>query len=241
LGFLDTHELKATFYILGWIAEYYPDLVKEIASRGHEIGFHSWRHRLPVNQAELQFARELHQGLDLLQSLTGKKVTTYRAPDLSLDDSTQWILPFLADAGITSSSSTRQGNMLGGKTLPGSAVRLVLNPSHSLIELPVNRLRLPLGHIGYTGSGYFRVLPSWFLRKLFRKHSEYLMAYFHPRDFDAGLPWSKGLSTLRNWKNTAGHSRTFPKLEPIVQQHTFIPVEEAVKQLQQTPLQIINL
>ena len=241
LGFLETHQLKATFYILGWIAEQYPELVQTIAAQGHEIGYHSWRHLRPFRQQKQEFERDLALGLELLGRLTGQSITTYRAPDLTLNTESSWIADCLLAHGITSSSSTRQGVMINNQLLPGRPFVFKTTSGGHLTEFPVNRYSLPFVKAGYTGSGYFRLLPQSILRYCFASNEEFVMSYFHPRDFDTGLPWDKRLSVLRNWKNTVGSRSTLHKLEYFVKRYRFTTVGEAMAKLTVNDLPVINL
>ena len=241
LDFLEKHKLKATFYILGWIAEQYPDLVKKIAAAGHETGYHSWRHLRPFRQQKHEFERDLVLGIELLGKLTGQSITTYRAPDLTLNNESSWIADCLLAHGIKSSSSTRQGAIINHQLLPGKPFVFSTPSGGRLIEFPVNRYSLPFARVGYTGSGYFRLLPQSMLRHCFASNEDFIMSYFHPRDFDTGLPWDKRLSVLRNWKNTVGSESTLHKLEYFVKRYRFATVGEAMAELNIEELPVINL
>lgn len=241
LDFLETHKLKATFYILGWIAEQYPELVIKIAESGHEIGYHSWRHLRPFRQQKQDFERDLELGVELLGRLTGQSITTYRAPDLTLNNESSWIADCLLAHGITNSSSTRQGVIINNQLLPGRPFVFKTPSGGLLTEFPVNRYSLPFAKLGYTGSGYFRLLPQPMLQYCFASNEEFIMSYFHPRDFDTGLPWDKRLSVLRNWKNTVGSRSTLQKLEYFVKRYRFTSVGEAMAKLTVKDLPVINL
>lgn len=241
LDFLETNKLKATFYILGWIAEQYPELVINIAESGHEIGYHSWRHLRPFRQQKHEFEHDLEVGIELLSKLTGQTITTYRAPDLTLNNESSWIAECLLAHGIKSSSSTRQGMKINQQRIPGKPFIFRTPSGGMLTEFPVNRYKLPFAKIGYTGSGYFRLLPQTMLRHCFASNEDFIMSYFHPRDFDTALPWDKRLSLLRNWKNTVGSQRTLQKLEYFVKRYNFATVGEAMAQLNVEELMVINL
>lgn len=241
LDFLETHQLKATFYILGWIAEQYPELVKKISDSGHEIGYHSWRHLRPFRQKKNDFERDLEVGIELLGKLTNQTITTYRAPDLTLNNESLWITDCLLAHGITSSSSTRQAVVIRQQLIPGKPFVFRTPSGGKLIEFPVNRYTLPFARIGYTGSGYFRLLPLILLRHCFASNEKFIMSYFHPRDFDTALPWDNRLSLMRNWKNTVGSQSTLHKLEYFVKRYSFTTVQAAMLQLNIEELPVINL
>ena len=241
LGFLSTHNIKATFYVLGWIAEQYPELIRQISQKGHEIGFHSRRHLRPFRQSRHEFEQDLVLGIQHLKGLTGKDVATYRAPDLTLNTDSAWIVDLLSAHGIQSGSSTRQGVKLCGNKVPGQPIILQSHSGRKLIEFPVNRFELPFKKIGYTGSGFFRVIPMPLLKYFFNSNPGYTMCYFHPRDFDTSLPWDKGLTPVRNWKNTAGSRSTMPKMEYFARKYDFIHVGAALSQLDQSKLTVFQL
>ena len=211
LEILSQHRQKATFFVLGWIAEQHPALIKEIADAGHEIGYHSYLHEVPANMGAEAFEADLVKGLDLLESITGVRPVQYRAPMFSLCGLSAWVIPILIRHGIRISSSYKSGQQINGGKVPNAPFRFS-HEGGQLIELPLNRLNLPLLNAVYTGSGYFRILPLGLINQLYDR-SSYNMAYFHPRDFDVNQPSSNLLPAYRNRMNRMGNSSTRPKLE----------------------------
>lgn len=225
LLFLRQHQVKATFFIMGWVAEHNPDVVRQLASEGHEIGYHSYLHELPAKQGPVLFEEDLIRGLSLLERLTGQKITQYRAPRFSLSAQTAWAIPVLLKHGIQLSSSMKSGRDLNGKHVPDVPFYLEYK-GHHLLELPLNQASTLGFRWVYTGSGYFRLLPFSLLKRLYHQHS-YNMAYFHPRDFDLKVPSTPLLPFYRNIMCRLGNKSTVPKLSALMQESAFIPLGEA--------------
>ena len=228
ISFLVLTNQKATFYIMGWVAEHYPEVVKMIADHGHEIGYHSYFHELPLKQGPQLFEEDLKRGLGLLQDITSEKVRLYRAPRFSMDCATAWAIPILLRHGIELSSSVMSGSECAKQRLPPFPF-LFEYKGLFLPEMPLNRARTFGLYWVYTGSGYFRIMPYQLIKKMYDSHA-YNMAYFHPRDFDNQVPKTKLLPFYRNIMSNLGNTSTIPKLKKLMSTNTFLPVEAAYKQ-----------
>lgn len=239
LALLDKHGVKATFFILGWVAEHHPELVREIHKHGHETGFHSYYHRRPQRQSEHEFEEELVRGLTLLEDITCAPVTKYRAPNLSLTSETQWVYPILARNGITVSSSVISLKKLHLTNIHNNPVR-VRTIEGDILEFPLNRLDLKVLKLIYSGSGFFRLFPFWALNRLFSK-GQYNLLYFHPRDFDRNVPCPDSLGCFRNWKQSVNTSSTLPKLDKLMNQTIFTTLTEAAETYKHLQLPEVNL
>ncbi len=238
LDFLESHNTKATFYIMGWVAENHSQTVKKIATAGHEIGYHSWYHELPADQGPVAFEADLVRGLALLEDLIGAKVQQYRAPRFSFDHNTAWAIPVLLKHGITLSSSMMSGRLLGDAKSPASPFIWTCQ-DHQILEMPLNRVTTLGTKWVYSGSGFFRLFPFQLIQRMYAS-SSYNMAYFHPRDFDPDVPTTKLLPFYRNIMNRLGNATTIPKLSQLMQQFTFTAVGEAAATLDKDKLQIIK-
>ena len=211
---------KATFFILGWLAERLPNLVREIQSRGHEIASHGCNHELP----ELLSADELKQDLTgskkLLEDITGAEVAGYRAPSFAINDD---ILKLIEDCGYLYDSSYnsfshhgRYGKVsLNGVSKKGIAHKL----SNDFYELPVsnfmiNRWVLPLG-----GGGYFRLAPYRLFRrgvKAILKRDETYVFYMHPWEFDPSQPSVKNASMNYKFRHYTNLNKTKSRLRSLI-------------------------
>ena len=236
LSFLKKYNIKATFFVLGWIAEQYPELIRRVAKDGHDIGYHSYYHRLPKNQTKEEFENDLVSGLNLLEQLTNKKITYYRAPNFSLKN--KWMLDCLSDNGIKLSSSIRNPIHHKGVKLPNAPFIFTKN-NRELIELPLLTKNLLITKFPYSGSGYFRLLPFNIIKKLLA-NKQYQMLYFHPRDFDNNVPMPKEFGFIRNMLNTIGTSSVLPKLEKLTEHIKFISISKALEELKAEELERVE-
>ncbi len=236
LSFLHKHNIKASFFVLGWVAEQYPELIKEIANKGHDIGYHSYYHRLPKNQTKEEFKNDLVSGLALIENIIQKKVVYYRAPNFSLKN--KWMLDCLIDNGIQLSSSIKNPIHHKGVKLPNKPFIFTKN-NRSLIELPLVTKNLLINKFAYSGSGYFRLLPYALLNNMLSDH-EYQMLYFHPNDFDICVPKPDELGVVRNTLNTIGTSTTLTKLEKLTNHFSFISISQALELLDLEDLERID-
>ncbi len=239
LDLLKQHNQKATFFILGWIAERHQELIKEISEAGHEIGYHSYHHAMPVNQGVVAFEDDLVKGLSLLRKITGKPVGLYRAPMFSLCNASAWTIPILLKHGITISSSYKSHHRFNDHRIPSTPFNFE-HEGRQLMELPLNRMKFPLLNLVYTGSGYFRMLPMWLIKFLFDRNA-YNMTYFHPRDFDENVPFTNLLPVYRNWMNRIGNSTTSIKLEELLKMFTFLTLSEAAGRLKNSDLPVVKV
>ena len=218
LDFLERHDKKATFFILGWIAKKYPLLIKKIYNKGHEIGSHSFWHHNPHFISHDDFEKDTKLSLDVLQDITGEKVVAYRAPGFNLDLNDTWAFEILAENGITIDSSVELRK--SPKNIP-----LNVNTSkYGILEFPLVK-----SHYGfpYSGGGYFRVLPESLLKHFF-KLNDYNLLYFHPRDFDPKVPSINLFSFFRNALNSYNTVNCMRKLEKVLKDYKTLTLNEAV-------------
>ncbi len=236
LSFLNRHNIKATFFVLGWIAEQYPELIKQIAKAGHDIGYHSYYHRIPEYQSKKEFETDLISGIGLLEKITDKKILYYRAPNFSLTN--KWMLDCLIANGILVSSSIKNPIRHNNMDLPDKPF-IFSRGEHKIIEFPLLTMYLILMKFAYSGSGYFRIMPYYLLKRLY-KNRPYLLVYFHPNDFDPNVPTAQELGFVRNTLNTIGTATTMPKLEKLCSLYSFSSISQALNRIDLDNLQIID-
>jgi polysaccharide deacetylase family protein (PEP-CTERM system associated) len=192
LDVLDAASVRATFFVLGWVADRHPDLVRAIQAAGHEVGCHGYWHRLIYEQTPQEFREDLCRARDVLQDLVGERVVTYRAPSFSVTRRSLWALDVLIEEGFQIDSSIyptyhHRYGMAG--TPPGP--HRIARPAGGIWEFPppvVRRLGYPLP-IG--GGGYFRLYPYAFTRRGLRTinaQGRPFVAYVHPWELDPGQP-----------------------------------------------------
>ena len=233
---------KATFFILGWIAEKYPEIVKKISNMGYEIGSHTYSHQLVFEQSQKQFSNDLERSIKLLEDLTGKKVKYFRAPGFSITEKTLWAFESLVKNGIEydcSIFSARRSH--GGITT--KTINLPCRISYkglNIKEFPINTHRIASFNTVFSGGGYFRFFPYKLIKKWI-KQSEYTMTYFHPRDFDLHQPILKNISIYRKFKLYYGINGCENKLERLLREFDFIDLQEASSNINWKKTEIINI
>ncbi|NLO50973.1 MAG: polysaccharide deacetylase family protein [Bacteroidales bacterium] len=230
LDLLASHQVTATFFILGWVAREHPELVKRISAAGHDIGYHSFAHQRIKELSHGQFEVDLVKGLDIIETLLGEKVRYYRAPYFSLDKETPWTVEALIRHGIEVSSSTKSFSTFLNYKIQASPF-VINHGNRQLIEFPLTRLDVPILKLVVTGSGYFRALPLPLILRYLRAH-HYNMFYFHPRDFDIDTPYSSRLSLGRNLLNHVGVQHVLRKFDRMLSQVSFISIGEAAAYVQ---------
>ena len=232
---LEQTKTRATFFCLGWVADKHPDVIRRIDAAGYEIATHSYAHQLAYEQTPTEFQDDLVRSIKHLQDLTGKKVRSYRAPGFSIKEYNRWVFPILVEQGIEvdcSVFSARRAH--GGDASLALFEPGYLNVSGTLLkEFPINTAAVLGQDLIFSGGGYFRLLPYKAIQRFMRR-SDYVMTYFHPRDFDAGQPMIPGLSRARQFKSYYGLKGCLPKLKQLLTEFPFIDLVEAEQQVDWT-------
>jgi polysaccharide deacetylase family protein (PEP-CTERM system associated) len=191
LGLFDDAGVKGTFFTLGWVAERYPAMMRRIVDQGHEVASHGYDHKRVFMMQPVEFASDLAKTRALLEHVTGKAVTGYRAPSFSIDKRTPWAHEALGEAGYAYSSSVAPvvHDHYGWPEAP----RFAFKPqnSGSLLELPVTTARFAGRTLAAGGGGFFRMLPYAFSRWAIRQvnaQSRPAILYFHPWEIDPDQP-----------------------------------------------------
>ena len=210
LELLERHQTRATFFVLGWVAQRHADLVRRIQNAGHEIGCHSHMHKLVYGQTPDEFRDDLRRSTDTIQQITGSLVTAYRAPSFSINSRSLWALDVLIDEGyrIDSSIFPVRHDTYGIRDLD-PAPHAIPRPLGDIWEFPPAVRQKRFGNIPVAGGGYFRLLPlrltlHW-LRNINRKERRPVMFYIHPWEVDPEQPRLPGSrkSRFRHYQNLA--------------------------------------
>jgi len=233
---------SASFFCLGWIAEKYPEIIRKISQCGFEICSHTHMHQLSYEQTPLEFKNDVERSIKVLEDLTGQKVTTFRAPGFSISESNKNYLKLLTELGIENDCSIFPVNRAhGGYSSFGCAEPCIIDyEGKEIKEFPLNYYEIAGRKIVFSGGGYFRFIP-YFLLKYFMKKSDYVMAYFHPRDFDIDQPIIQELSPLRKFKSYYGLGNAFDKLNSLITDYKFIDLHEAVYKIDWSKVKRISL
>jgi polysaccharide deacetylase family protein (PEP-CTERM system associated) len=227
LDLFDRAGARATFFALGWVARRTPELLRSIVRRGHELGSHSDVHALVGRMTPDQFRDDLRRSVASIEDATGVKVRSYRAPGFSITSASTWAFGLLAAEGIEHDCSVFPGaHAHGGLGELSSAEPVRITTAHGEIrEFPVATCRIFGRDVAIAGGGYFRLLPSAVIEMLARRRS-YVMAYFHPRDFDPEQPLLPDLSAARRFRAYVGLGGAARKLESLLRLGGFAPVSD---------------
>lgn len=188
LDVFSENSVRATFFVLGKVAEQQADLVREISARGHEVASHGWSHTpLHLLTPEL-FRMEVVRTAQLLNAITDQPIIGFRAPVFSISRETYWALDILAECGVCYDSSIFpiSGPRYGIPDFPRGPVRYVRNGA-SLIEIPLSTVRVCGVNLPVSGGGYFRLLPGALIRGMVRRINREaipFVTYCHPYEFD---------------------------------------------------------
>ena len=225
---LEDTQSKGTFFCLGWIARKYPDVIKRIDAAGYEIGTHSDLHQLAYEQSKSEYSKDLERSIKSLEDIIGKKVISYRAPGFSLKEENKWVFDVLAENGIEFDCSVFPAKRShGGFEQFGIAEPCLINVNgHTIKEFPINLSNILGSKLIFSGGGYFRLLPYPMIKQMAHK-TDYLMTYFHPRDFDPEQPMIKELSLVRKFKSYYGLGGCYGKLKNFLDDFKFIDLREA--------------
>jgi peptidoglycan-N-acetylglucosamine deacetylase len=228
LAFLEEKKQKATFFALGWIVENYPDVIKLIEKMGHEIGTHSHMHQLVYKQTKKEFAWDLELSIKRIEDILGKKIRCYRAPGFSITPDTPWAFEALLKMGIEVDSSLFISRRAHGGYHKLSEDRPFFIKTNGMLikEFPVVPYKKGMLRIMFSGGGYFRLMP-YILIKTLTKRCNYLMTYFHYRDFDCGQPVIEGLSLYRRFKCYVGIRNAMGKLNRLLEDFKLIDIQDA--------------
>lgn len=243
LELLDEAHTKATFFVLGYVADRHRDVISEIAIRGHEIASHGYSHELVYTQTPAEFEADIERSLTAILKSCGRIVNYYRAPGFSITSSTPWAFGILESLGISVDCSIFPAPRAHGgfKDFPlNSPCRVVTQDLRTMNALPMSvakrfGLRLP-----YSGGGYFRLLPQVLINNL-TKNEDYVMTYFHPRDFDPNQPLAPGLSPYRRFKSYVGLTRAQAKFRAMLNAHDFSTVGQATANIDWSQTPVIEL
>ena len=230
LSFLKDRNQKATFFCLGWVAEKYPEVVRKINNCGYEIGSHTHLHQLVYEQTPVSFKKDVEQSVKKLEDVTGNKVKYFRAPGFSITEKNPWAFEVLSELGIEVDSSIfPAGRAHGGFPSYGTAKpSLLMFKGIQLKEFPINTVSVLGKEMVFSGGGYFRLFP-YFLINYWSKKSDYVMTYFHPRDFDNNQPMIPGLSRFRKFKTYVGLNHAEKKFNKWLDNYDFTDIKTAVE------------
>lgn len=248
LDILESQQTKATFFCLGKMASDFPEIVMKIADRGHEISCHSNKHLWLNKMSYKEVDEDTHIAIDSLEQLLGKKIKGYRAPAFSIGENNKWAFEIFHKYGIEYDASIfPAARDFGGFSSFGHNKPVVVSyQGVNMKEFPICTTRLFGKNIAYSGGGYFRLFPLWYILKTIN-NSDYVMTYFHIGDL---LPGNKKVMSREDYetyfkengtifnrykrflKSNLGRNNTFEKMSKLVTHTKMINIDQAIQQIQ---------
>jgi len=225
LSLLEKHQTRATFFVLGWIAEKCPSLIKEITAGGHEIASHGYGHELIYKLTPNEFHKDIKRSKEILESITATPILGYRAPSFSITPESKWAIDVLKDLGFTYDSSIFPTSFHNRYGFNGSS-SLPFRFGNGLFEIPLSTYRFGGANFPLAGGGYFRLFPYAYFRHFFQrlnKHGKPIVFYLHPWELDPGQPKMKVRFNyrLRHYVNL---EKTEKRLEKLLKEFRFVPL-----------------
>lgn len=227
LALLAESQSKATFFTLGWIAERYPRLVRNVVAEGHELASHGFHHRRITDQKRVEFSEDIRTAKALLEDIAGVEVKGYRAPSFSVSKANPWAFDCIAEAGYRYSSSVYpiRHDHYGMPDAP----RFSHQSRDGLLEIPVTTARYLKTNFPAGGGGYFRLMPYALSRSMIRRVNRVerrsAVFYFHPWELDPGQPRVAGTSLRTRFRHYLNLHRTEPRLRSLLRDFTWRRVD----------------
>jgi polysaccharide deacetylase family protein (PEP-CTERM system associated) len=225
LGLLNEFDVEATFFVLGWVAEREPELVKDILEAGHEVGIHGYDHRPITTMTPSGFREDIRRAKGIVEDITGQPVLGYRAPTYSVVKDTLWALDVMLEEGLRYDSSIfpivhdRYG-IPDAQRYPWVEER----GDDRLSEFPISTIRLWGRNLPFVGGGYLRLLPMryvrWGMRRVTRSEGRPTMLYVHPWEIDPGQPVLE-VGRLARIRHYHGLGRVEDRLRELLREFRF--------------------
>lgn len=229
---LQGHHHKATFFVLGWVAERYPDLVARVAAEGHEIACHSYYHSMVSALDPKRFRQDTEMALTAIAEACGIRPTGYRSPSWGMRRDMIWAYEILADLGFVYDSSVFpiRHDIYGDPGAPAQAYTVSLPSGRSLIEVPASTVAVLGRRVAIAGGGWLRQLPYWFTRRGIRRLNREgvpAVVYFHPWEMDPHLPRVK-LGLKNRFRQYGNLSSMETKIESLLTEFDFGPMKDYI-------------
>jgi polysaccharide deacetylase family protein (PEP-CTERM system associated) len=230
LDLLSEVGLRATFYFVGTVAERLPSVVRETASRGHEIGSHNFVHTRLFDLEPEAFRKGLAASKAMLEDLAGVTVRGFRAPDFSITRATTWALDTLLDLGFTYDSSIYPTGIHDVYGIEDSSPEIHTH-DNGLVEYPLSTVAVAGRRIPFGGGGYFRLYPVRMTETLIRRQNaggQPCMFYIHPYEVGPAIPRISGLSAYRRFRHYYHCSNGAPRLRRLLERVPFGPAVDVL-------------
>lgn len=219
LALFSEHGVRATFFILGWVAKRYPHIVTQVIDEGHEVASHGWSHVRATEQIASEFREDVTRTRLLLEDLTGQQVRGYRAASYSIGAGNLWALDVLREAGYRYSSSIYpiRHDLYGMPEAP----RFSFYPSDGqFLEIPVTTVDFMGRKVPCGGGGYFRLFPysvsRWAMRRVNQRDGQPCVFYFHPWEIDPEQPRQTGINAKTRFRHYLNLSKMEQRLQRLI-------------------------
>ena len=218
LSILNAQSVKATFFVLVWVAEHCSDLVKRIAAQGHEIASHGYGHQRVCNQSREEFREDIRHSKALLEDISGHAVLGYRAPSYSINHSNMWVHDELYETGHIYSSSVYpvKHDLYGIPDAP----RFKYTLPNGLIEIPISTIKILSKNLPAGGGGFFRFYPypmsKWIIKHINKKDQQAAIFYFHPWELDPEQPRQDQASLKSKFRHYLNLHKTEARLSQLL-------------------------
>lgn len=219
LQIFSDHNVNATFFTLGWVADRYPALIKRIVDNGHEIASHGYSHIRVTEQKPADFREDIIRTKKLLEDLSGYPVTGYRAASYSINAENMWALDVLHDTGHLYSSSIYpvKHDLYGVPDAPRFPFR---NKGDGILEIPISTVRLMNRNYPGGGGGFFRLFPyrvsNWLISRINNVDRKPAVFYFHPWELDPNQPKQKGITVKTRFRHYLNLGRMQSRLNRLL-------------------------
>lgn len=212
------HEVKSTFFVLGWVAERFPELIKRMHHEGHEVASHGYAHQRATTQSREEFKQDVMRSKSHLEDLLGAPVIGYRAPSFSIGYDNEWAFEILKELGFLYSSSTYpvKHDLYGVPDWP----RFAYTRAEGIVEIPIPTLKLWGKQVPIGGGGYFRLYPyelaRFLVKKYLDKEKQPYSFYFHPWEIDPEQPRLTQASAKSRFRHYLNLSKMQGRLENLL-------------------------
>ncbi len=226
LALLEKHNTKATFFVLGWIAERIPTMIREIEQKGHEIATHGYSHMVLTELTPGTFEADLEKALSVTHACIRQPILGYRAPSFTITKKTMWALHILKKYGVKYDSSVFPISFHPDYGIPESP--LSIHPLGDLTEIPLSVAEVFGRRVPCSGGGYFRMFPyllSTFLMRRCNQQGRPVIFYLHPWETDPGQPRVK-MSLSKKFRHYYNLGKTGLRLDKLLSEFRFVPIKE---------------
>jgi len=231
LKLLNEKNTKATFFVLGWIAERHPDLIKKIFNEGHEIGCHGYNHDLLSNLSQDNFYKDIAKAKNILEDITGESIIGYRAPSFSI---TEWAIDIISTLGFRYDSSyfpisahKRYGKLKNIKSQKSPLFEIKNNFYQVMLSyVELGKIKLP-----WAGGLYFRAIPYSIFKsgiKNILSNKDYYLFYIHPWEFDPEQPRIKNIKLNYRLRHYTNLNKTEGKFKKLISDFSFCPIKDII-------------